>query len=150
MRIAVDTNVLVYAEGFGDRTRVHEARGVLDRFPPGSLIVPVQVLGEVFRVLVGKAKRPASEAWSTVSNLRLVHHAYPTTVPAFERAIDLASTHGLQIWDAIVIAAAAEGGCRLLLSEDLQHGATLGGVTVIDPFRDPPHPLLTAALSHAR
>ncbi len=38
--------------------------------------------------------------------------------------------------------AAAEAGCRLLLSEDLQEGFTWGGVTVVNPFAATVHPLL--------
>jgi predicted nucleic acid-binding protein len=26
-------------------------------------------------------------------------------------------------------------GCRTLLSEDLQHGQSLGSLTIVDPFR---------------
>jgi predicted nucleic acid-binding protein len=39
-------------------------------------------------------------------------------------AIELAVSHRLSFWDAIVLASAAEAGCRLLLSEDLQSGFT--------------------------
>jgi predicted nucleic acid-binding protein len=68
-----------------------------------------------------------------------------TTTRACLSAIDLAADHKLSIWDAI-LAVAAEAGCRLLLSEDLQQGFTWAGVTVVNPFITPLHPLLMAAL----
>jgi predicted nucleic acid-binding protein len=37
-------------------------------------------------------------------------------------------------WDALLIATAAEAGCTLILSEDLQDGSTLGGVGIHNPF----------------
>jgi predicted nucleic acid-binding protein len=40
-------------------------------------------------------------------------------------AADLAADHQLAIWDSVIIAATAEAGCRLLLSEDLQEGFSL-------------------------
>jgi predicted nucleic acid-binding protein len=62
-------------------------------------------------------------------------------------ATDLATDHRLSIWDAVILSAAADSGCRLLLSEDLQDGFTWQGVTVANPFASTLHPLLEAALS---
>jgi predicted nucleic acid-binding protein len=57
-------------------------------------------------------------------------------------ATDLAADHQLTIWDATILAAAAEAGCRLLLSEDMQGGFTWRGVTIVNPFAAIPHALL--------
>ena len=57
-------------------------------------------------------------------------------------AADLATDHHLRIWDAVILSASAEAGCRLLLSEDLQEGFTWRGVTVTNPFSATPHALL--------
>ena len=62
-------------------------------------------------------------------------------------AADLATDHRLSIWDSVILAAAAAGGCRLLLSQDLQDGFTWSGVTVTDPFSPSPHPVLAAILA---
>ena len=75
--------------------------------------------------------------------------SYPTadtTRSALIAAADLAATHRLGIWDSIMIAVAAENGCQLLLSEDLQDGFIWSGLTVANPFAAVPHPLLTALL----
>jgi predicted nucleic acid-binding protein len=61
-------------------------------------------------------------------------------------AADLATDHRLTIWDSVILTAAAESGCRLLLSEDLQEGFTWKGVTVTNPFAPLKHELLTALL----
>ena len=45
-----------------------------------------------------------------------------------------------------MIAVAAENGCQLLLSEDVQDGFIWSGLTVANPFSAVPHPLLTAVL----
>ena len=42
---------------------------------------------------------------------------------------------GLSCWDALIVAAARTAGCEYLLTEDLQHGAELEGLRVVDPFR---------------
>jgi predicted nucleic acid-binding protein len=61
-------------------------------------------------------------------------------------ALNLASEHRLQIWDAVILSAASSAGCRLLLSEDLQDGFTWNGLTVVNPFSKTPHHLLADAL----
>lgn len=45
------------------------------------------------------------------------------------------------------MAVAAETHCRIVLGEDLQHGFTSGGVTIVNPFLPDPLPLLAAILS---
>jgi predicted nucleic acid-binding protein len=69
-----------------------------------------------------------------------------TSADVIVSATDLASDHGLTIWDSVVLSAAAEAKCRLLLSEDLQEGFTWRGVTVTNPFAITLHPILVALL----
>jgi predicted nucleic acid-binding protein len=65
-------------------------------------------------------------------------------------AADLATDHGFSIWDAIILSVAAQGSCRLLLSEDLQDGFTWAGVTVVNPFATRRHILLSTILEPSR
>jgi predicted nucleic acid-binding protein len=60
--------------------------------------------------------------------------------------MELSSQHRFRTWDAIIMAAAASAGCRLLLSEDLHDGFTWNGVTVINPFVPEPNALLAELL----
>lgn len=62
-------------------------------------------------------------------------------------AADLATDHQFSIWNAVILSAAAEAGCRLLLSEDLQGGFTWKGVTVTNPFAPKKHELLAGLLA---
>ena len=62
-------------------------------------------------------------------------------------AMELSVNHQLSAWDAVILSAAADAGCRLLLSHDLQDGFTWSGVTVVNPFATTRHPLLDAVLS---
>ena len=110
--------------------------------PMSSILVPAQVLGELFNVLVRKARRTPAEARAPIRFWQDCCSVAPTTEAVLTRAIELAVAHGLAIWDAIILAAAAEAGCRMLLSEDMQDGFTWGGVTIVNPFASPPHKLL--------
>jgi predicted nucleic acid-binding protein len=73
-----------------------------------------------------------------------------TSAAVMLAALDLAANHQLGIWDAIMVAAAGEADCRLLLSEDLQDGFTWSGVTVVNPFAKTRHPLLRMLLGENR
>lgn len=51
-----------------------------------------------------------------------------------DEAMEVATAHRLAFWDAVMLAAAAQANCRILLSEGLQDGFTWRGVTVRNPF----------------
>ena len=143
MRIGLDTNVLTYAEGVNDAGR--QARAIdLVSAVAADAVIPVQALGELFRVLTAKAGRTSGQARAAILSWRDAVATRDTTATALDAAMDLVADHRLSIWDALILAVAAEAGCRLLLSEDLQDGFTWRGVTVVDPFADRPHPLLAA------
>lgn len=147
MKIALDTNVLAYAEGANGAAMRDQALELIQRLPQGSIVLPVQTLGELFNVLVRKAKRRPARAQAAVLSWRDAYAVVETSATVMVNATDLASGHGLSIWDSVVLSASAEAACRLLLSEDLQEGFTWRGVTVTNPFAPSPHPLLAALLT---
>ena len=146
MKIALDTNVLAYAEGTNGAAMRDKALELIQRLPPGDIVLPVQTLGELFNVLVRKAKRRPARARAAVLSWRDAYPMIETSATVMVSATDLAADHGLPIWDSVVLAASAEAQCRLLLSEDLQDGFTWRGVTVTNPFAPVLHPLLAASL----
>lgn len=149
MRICIDTNILAYAEGINKEdnpARKQETIDLLSNLSPEMVVVPAQVLGELFRVLTGKAKRSMSDARTAVMQWADSYETVDTPWTAFQSAFDLATTSHFQIWDALIMSIAAENRCRMLLSEDMQHNFTYRGVTIVNPYSDPVHPLLTPLL----
>ena len=146
MKVALDTNILAYIEGVNGASRKASAAEMVARLPAESTYVPIQVLGELFRVLVRKAKYKAASARAAVRNFLDIFPLIETSPSVLTTAADLSVDHGLDIWDAIILAAAASAGCRLLLSEDMQEGFTWNGVTIINPFSATRHELLDELL----
>ncbi len=144
MRVVLDTNIVAYAEGVGDKARCLRAREVVAGLPVEKVLIPVQVLGELYRVLTRKAGRTPSDSKKAILGWTDAFTTLDTTKPAMESALDLAADHEFQIWDALILAISAEHRCRLLLSEDLQNGFTWRGVTVVNPLKERKHPLLKA------
>ncbi len=146
VRVALDTNVLVYAEGYGDAKRCKRARETIASLNTSNVVLPAQVLGEMFNVLTKKAGRNAQQARDAVLSWSDAFDVADSTREAFTAACDLASDHQLQFWDALILSVAARQQCRVMLSEDLSDGFVWQGVTVVNPFANKPHSLLARAL----
>ena len=147
MTVALDTNVLVYAEALvlnlADRPKVQRIEAMLPALSMAGLVIPVQALGELFSVLTRRGGFARDAAGERARDWVESAVAVPATdMATMATAQDLSARHGLQIWDAVILAAAAEAGASLLLSEDMQDGFTWRGVTVANPFAATPHPLL--------
>jgi len=146
VRVALDTNVLAYAEGVNGLERKQVTLELIEKLPQGAVVLPVQVLGELYQVLVRKAGRPAENARAAILNWRDAFSSIETSANILVAATDLAVHHRLSIWDAVILSAAAEADCRLLLSEDMQDGFTWNGVTVANPYGPLKNSLLAALL----
>ncbi|HWE06923.1 MAG TPA: PIN domain-containing protein [Rhizomicrobium sp.] len=148
MKAAVDTNILAYAEGVNGTKRRDSALDLLRRLPHEAAVIPVQALGELFNVLVRKAGKSRKHARNALLSWSDACPVVQTSPEGMAAAAGLATDHRLGIWDAVILSAASQAGCRLLLSEDLQEGFTWGGVTVVNPFAPSPHALLKALLGN--
>ncbi len=133
-RAFIDTNVLVYAIDDGEPAKQRQARALLAGAAPGSLVISAQVLGELYVVATGKLGIAVETAAALIDDLR------PLPVVAIDAglvasAITTSRSAQLSYWDALIVEAAALGGCRRLLTEDLADGATIAGVSISNPFR---------------
>jgi predicted nucleic acid-binding protein len=149
MRVALDTNVLAYVEGVNGERQQRTAIALVRALARSTTLVPAQALGELYNVLVRKSGWAGDRARAAILTWRDAFPLAPTTEATLVAAVDLAVDYRLGIWDSLMVAVAAEGSCRLLLSEDLQDGFAWRGVTVVDPFAATLHPLLAAALGEA-
>ncbi|GBU19929.1 MULTISPECIES: PIN domain-containing protein [Methylobacterium] len=143
-RVFVDTNVFLYArdDRFPDK-RVTALRWLETLADREAVVVSPQVLGEIHNVVLRgrlpiapeEARRTtlALEAWSRgATDLELIAQAWT-----------LRTETGFQWWDCVVLAAAIRAGCRYLLSEDYQHGRTVRGTTILNPFTVGPEAIAT-------
>lgn len=146
MRIAFDTNILAYAEGANGEQLRQTAWTIIARVRSETLVVPAQVLGELFNVLERKAKYPREAARNAILDWVDLFVVVDTASEILLSAVDLAVQHKLQIWDAVILSAASHANCQMLLSEDMHDGFTWGGVTVVNPFAEMPNPLLAVLL----
>lgn len=124
-----DTNVIVY-------TMTADPRGIVarSRLSDGG-VVSAQVLNEFVRVARKKLRLDWAMVEAALAELRaLVDDVRPIALSTHEFAVSLARRDGLDIYDALILAAAIEAGCETLFSEDFQHGRRFGDLMVINPF----------------
>jgi predicted nucleic acid-binding protein len=135
LTVFVDTNVLLYAQDPRDAGKQRAAQTWLAqcwRRECGR--ISTQVLNEMYANLqrVAPSIGPAGA--------RDVSRRYRAWKPWLvdESTIDLAwliqDGHAVSYWDALMVAAAIQQGCSLLLTEDLQHGQQIDAVRITSPF----------------
>ena len=133
-RCFVDSNVFLYADdrsAGAKRTRAREL--IREVVATGTATLSLQVLQEYFAVAtkkLGISPAAARRRVELLSQLDVVTFGSEDVLAA----IDLHRLHGFSIWDALAIRAALNAGCRILYSEDLQHGRRIGSLEIVNPF----------------
>jgi predicted nucleic acid-binding protein len=134
-RCFVDSNILVYADDRSAGPKRDRARALIrDLMLARTGVLSLQVLQEYFSVATRKLGLPAAAARrrvALVSRLDVVILGVQDVLGA----IDLHRLHGFSIWDALVIRAGLNAGCRILYSEDLQDSRRIDGLEIVNPFR---------------
>jgi predicted nucleic acid-binding protein len=138
--VFVDTNVLLYAEDRADAAKHRAARDWLGQlWLRRSGRVSSQVLHEFYYNGSRKLK-PPMPAGDLRAEVRRYQRWQPWQVDhaTVESAWAIESRFGLNYWDALMVAAAQQQACSMLLTEDLQHGQTIDSLRIVNPFVEGP------------
>jgi predicted nucleic acid-binding protein len=106
---------------------------ILQAAPKG--ILAVQALLEFVAVVRKKSPDRLAAAIEQVAAWADVYETAPTTLQSTESALSLVAQHKIQVWDAVILATAAQAGATHFLSEDLGDGETHLGVRIVNPFK---------------
>jgi predicted nucleic acid-binding protein len=132
----VDTNVLAYAHDRSETGKQSVAQaqlGTLWRNRTG--VLSTQVLQEFY--VVATRRLPAPMHRTTARRIVTLYAEWPVVqadVPLILAASELQERHTLSFWDALIVESARRAGATRLLTEDLQHGRVVSGVTIENPF----------------
>jgi predicted nucleic acid-binding protein len=137
--VSIDTNIFANAAGVrrvsADAAKVELAKAfIINIAVDREIAVAAQVFADLHFVLIRRGGVSGDEAARRIAKYHDLCFCIPTTSELLSIAFSLASRHNLQTYDAIILAAAAEAGCDILYSEDMQHGFVWRGVEVINPF----------------
>ncbi len=137
MTVFVDTNVLVYARDDSEPDKQPRAAAWVEHlWRSRTARLSIQVLQEYYATTTRKLEPGLSpeQARADVRDL-LAWRPVPVDAEAIEAGWSVEDRFGLSCWDALIVATAKIAGCEYLLTEDLQHGAELDGLRVVNPFR---------------
>ena len=133
-----DTNVLVYQLDATDpRKHTIADRLIQHALAKQSACISFQVVQESLNTVLRKSRIgldvDRARAW-----LDTVLQPLCKVLPSpdfYRRGLELQARWKFSFYDALIVAAALEAGCKRLLSEDLQHGQRIEGLRIENPFR---------------
>jgi predicted nucleic acid-binding protein len=130
-----DSNVILYTDDKSAPVKRGRAIDLLAQHRRnGSGVVSMQVLQEYFVATTRKLRVDVAVARRKVELLSEFDVAMPEIADVLA-AIDLHRLHGFSFWDALILRMAKQSGCELVFSEDLQHGRSVDGLQIVNPFQ---------------
>ena len=133
----IDTNVFIYHLDSSDTRKHHIAEGIVrEALTRGNGCISTQVVQECLNVALRKAQVALTiDAARRYLDVVLAPLVQVTANEAlYHRALDAQARWQVSFYDSLIVAGALTAGCKTLLSEDLQHGQRLDGLTVVNPF----------------
>jgi predicted nucleic acid-binding protein len=135
-RIFVDTNILVYAhdEDAGEK-HAAAAKAIADLWECRNGVISTQVLQEFYVTLTRKVASPVTR--NTACRLIRNYLTWELAVndgPILLHASEIEGNYRLSFWDGLIVAAAYSKNAAVILTEDLNHGQTIEGILIQNPF----------------
>jgi predicted nucleic acid-binding protein len=133
----IDTNVFVYQLDSSDKRKHRIAEGIVrDALVSGRACISFQVVQECLNVALRKAAVPLTpeQARSYLDVVLIPLLQVQPSPVLYHRTVDVQQRWRFGFYDSLIIASALLAGCTQLLSEDLQDGQRIEGLTVTNPF----------------
>ncbi|MCL4845766.1 MAG: PIN domain-containing protein [Acidobacteria bacterium] len=137
----VDSNVLIYAHDVDAGRKRDVAKALLrDLWLARTGVLSTQVLHEFYVNVTRKIRTPVSKADARAVVGTYIPWCVEPETGDVKEAFRIEDEAGISFWDALIVAAAARSGATRVLSEDLNPGQIIAGVTVVNPFADSAEP----------
>ncbi len=130
-RIAIDTNIVLYALNDADLAKKTTALNIVRRYP----ILSAQSFTEVINVCRRKWKYDKNRQISVGEFLLANSQLVPTSEDVIRLAHQLIASYDFQYFDSLIVAAALQTDCSMLYSEDMHHQLLVEKrLRIINPF----------------
>jgi predicted nucleic acid-binding protein len=133
-RFFLDSNIIVYSI-LEDEVEKHERiTDLLGSLRGGFLFISTQVINESYVSLL-KNGLGDSEIQGVLQEIISITNIALITVNTIKLAWKIKTKYILSYWDSLIVASALESGCKVLYSEDMQHGQQIENtLTIKNPF----------------
>jgi predicted nucleic acid-binding protein len=136
-RFFLDTNIFAYSFDSSASAKQERARDLILRgITTRKAVVSYQVVQEFFNLALRKFSRPMNVAEAEQYLLTVFQPllAVQSSHTLFSQALRLEDKYRLSWYDALIVAAAVEGQCSILYSEDMHDGHRFGDLQIKNPF----------------
>ena len=137
-RFFLDTNLFVSSLDARSPTKARRATQLIRRaIGTRNGVVSYQVVQEFFNVAFRRFAPPMTleEAEQYLAAVFRPLLAVQASYALYAEALHLRHRYRISWYDSLIVAAAVEAECKILYSEDLNHGQKFGPLQVQDPFR---------------
>lgn len=134
-KVFLDTNILVYSLDQTDPEKRRRCRELMRGLTAENLgVVSTQVLQEFYVASTSKLGADPLIIKEILRSLERFETVIITPV-LIKEAIDCSITNRLSFWDALIVVAAESAKCKLLWTEDLNHGQIIRSVRIENPLK---------------
>jgi predicted nucleic acid-binding protein len=133
----LDTNVFIYSmDPLSPAKRQRARQLVTEGATTKDGVISYQVVQEFVNVAIRKFQTVVSrtDLEDLLRGVLFPMMAVPSSPWLFLDALRLQDSNELSWYDSLIVAAAIQGHCTILYSEDLQDGRRFGGLVVENPF----------------
>ncbi len=128
------SNFFVYLFSENEPAKRHRCREILQKAEAKvHFVVSTQVMKEFAAVMIGKFKMAPLVVKNIIDDLS-EFEVIITDTYLIKEAIDIHLLHQLSFWDSLIVSAAKNANCSMVLTEDMDDGQVIEGVTIQNPF----------------
>ena len=131
----VDSNIWLYAliQNLTDQEKNLKAKACI--VEANDIIVSTQVVNEVCINLMRKANKDNAYIEQFLSDFLATYTVLPQTKEDILQAASLRKDYHFSYWDSLIVASALSSHCKILYSEDMQHGLNVyQQIQICNPF----------------
>lgn len=137
-RFFLDTNVLIYSFDINSKAKQKRASDLVDSaLTTRRGVISYQVVQEFLNVATRKFAGVLSTGEAQLYLERVLMplcHVFPDA-RLYSQALSISTEMRISFYDALIVRSAVAADCRILWTEDLQHGRRVGDLEIRDPFR---------------
>lgn len=133
-RVFIDTNILVYAFLENDKIRHDASVKLMSDIIGSEVFVSIQVMSEIYAALSKNGVGHEAVA-KYISELDEKMNIQPICFDTVKKCLSLKMKYSYSYWDSLILASSLESGCKVVYSEDMQHGQVIEQtLTIMNPF----------------
>ena len=131
-KVFYDTNTIIYLY---DETETVKQKIIHQSFALIQPVISTQVLNEMSNLMLKKFKVDVTTVNTIVDNLNDFADIVSIELVHIKKALQIKEKYQYSYYDSLIIASALESKCKILYTEDMQHGQLINNVlTIVNPY----------------